>query len=107
MSVKIKGLDQLQRKLDELQRKVEKVGGVRSVPIDEFLTSTFLSRFTNFTSLEELFEKSGYTVVTQEDFDQIPQDEWDAFIARNTLFSSWQDILNHAAAERIKQQLDM
>lgn len=105
MGVKIKGLDQLKRQLDEMQRKVEKAGGTRTVPIAEVLTPTFLARFSDFESFADLVAKSGFTIESQEDFDRIPQDEWDTFIAQNTQFSSWQDMLQMAGMELLKGRL--
>lgn len=103
--VRIRGLDQFQRNLRKLQEKAEKIGGTRIVPIDELLTPTFVSRFTDFNNFQELVDASGFQVNSQEDFDSIPDEEWDAYIAKNSLFSSWEDMLNTAFAEQVKQQL--
>lgn len=104
--VKIKGLEEFKRSLQKLEHKAEQIGGVRSVPLEEILTPTFLIRHTNFTSVEDLFQKSDYSIESPEDFDNIPQEDWDVFIAGNTLFSSWQDLLSTAMAEQVKLHFD-
>lgn len=96
---KIKGLDKLQRQLKELQRKAEAVGGQHSVSFDELFTASFLTRYTNFTSVEDMIQQSGYKVETSEDFQRIPDSEWDDFIANNTQFSNWQEMLSLATQE--------
>ena len=105
--IKIEGLDNLQHELKKMQNKLEEVEGTRSVPMDELLNPDFMIRFTNFSSFDDLIEKSGYTVKTEEDFERIPDKEWDEFISVNTQFSSWQDMLNLAGYEYFQQQLDI
>lgn len=53
-----------------------------------------------------MFEKSDYPINSQEDFESIPQDNWDAFVNANTLFSSWQEMLNAAMMEQVKQHFE-
>lgn len=103
---KIKGLDNFQNELKKLQNNLEKLEGTQSVPLDDILSPDFMSRFTNFSSFNELIEKSGYTVEVQEDFERIPDNEWDEFISANTQFSSWQDMLDLAGYEYSQQLLD-
>lgn len=103
---KVRGLDQFKRDLRKLQRKAKQIGGVRNVPLDELLTPTFLNRHTNFASVEDMFKKSGYNVETMEELERIPEEEWNVFIATNTLFSSWQDMLTAAMSEQVKQHFE-
>ncbi len=105
MGMKITGLDELQRKLQDLSRKAEAVGGEHSVPITELLTPTFLAGCTLFNSADELFEKSGFKVESQADFDAIPNDVWDEFIRGNTSFPSWKEMLQAAGANWAKEKL--
>lgn len=99
----IKGLDKLQRQLDELQRKVEKASGTHEVPIEELLTPDFMLRFTNFSSAQEMFDASGLDFETQEDFDALPVDQLDAFIAANTQFNTWDELVAAAGTEYVQR----
>lgn len=105
--IKITSFDNFERELEKLQNMFEKVEGTRSIPMDEILNPEFMIRFTIFSSLDDLIEKSGYTVETEEDFERIPDKEWDEFISAHTQFSSWQDMLDLAANEYFQQQLDV
>lgn len=60
-----------------------------SISFADLLSPTFISEHTDFETIQELFEQSGYTVENEEDFAAIPDEEWDAFIAENTNFDSW------------------
>ena len=71
----------------------------------ELLTPSFLAGCTLFNSADELFEKSGYKIESQEDFNAIPDEPWDEFIRNNTSFSSWKEMLEAATAAWAKGKL--
>lgn len=96
MGIKITGLNEFQRQLRELSDRVEAISGEHSVPMSELLSPSFLASCTLFNSADELFEKSGYKVESQEDFDAIPDEPWDEFIRSNTSFGSWKEMLDAA-----------
>ena len=102
----IKGLGDFEQELKNLDKKFKKIGGTHSVPMEELLSPDFMVRFTNFSSFDELIEKSGYVIETQEDFDKIPDNEWDSFIITQTQFSSWQNMLELAGSEFVQKQFD-
>jgi hypothetical protein len=107
MSIKVTGLEQLQKKLNDLKNKVESISSERSVPISELLTPDFLATCSTFSSAAEMFERSGFNVESQEDFAAIPDDPWDDFIRSNTSFLSWREMLQAAGAAWAKNKLDL
>jgi hypothetical protein len=54
------------------------------VPVTEPLSESFIRQNTKFSSLEDLLSASGFQVGTTEDFEAIPNDEWDAFMKGST-----------------------
>lgn len=107
MTMKITGIKELQDKLGDLSRRALNLKGPRSVPIADLLTPTFLSRCSRFQSAAELFEASGFTVNSQEDFAAIPDQQWDTFIRQNTSYSTWEEMLKAALADWTKRELGM
>jgi hypothetical protein len=105
--MQIKGLDELKRRLDNLQRRAENLHGTHSIPISELLTSSFMQRHTKFETFDAMLEASGFTVETPSDFEAIPDDEWDKFVASATPFSSWQAMLSDAGAAWAKKELGL
>ena len=93
--------------LDELQRRLERMPKSESVSFGELFNPAFMRRYTQFESIEAMFDASGYTVESPEDFAAIPDAEWDAFIAANTQFPDWLEMQKTAAAERMKRQLGL
>lgn len=101
------GLDKLNKKLQDLSKKAAQLDGNHSVPLTELLTNSFISRHTRFSSVDEMFEASGFKVDTQEDFDAIPREKLDAFIQSVSPFSGWQTMLQGAAREWTAKQLGL
>ncbi len=89
MLMKINGLDKLQKNLNEL------------------VNDSFISNCSSFSNLDDLFKASGFKAESQEDFDAIPDDEWDSFISSNTSFNNWQDMLQAAEAEWTKKKIGL
>jgi hypothetical protein len=98
MSVKIKGLDGLQRISD----KAKGLDGKHNVPIPELLTRSFLAKHSKFNNAQELFDESGFTINSAEDFKTIPEADWDKYISSVSDFNSWQEMLQSATAEYVK-----
>lgn len=85
--------------LKNLEKKAKEISGENSIPANETFTSQFLSKHSNFTSFDDLLEKSPFIIKNQEDFKNIPDAEWEKFITDNTDFESWKDMKVEAAKE--------
>lgn len=103
----LEGFDEAMDELDELGRKAQELEGEQEVPIEELLTSSFMRRRTNFSSFEEMLEASQWDVETQEDFEAIPDDEWDRFVAEHSRFPNWEEMLGAAAQAWAARQLGL
>jgi len=98
MTFKIEGLDELQRRLEEMSNKAKEIEGEHSVPVTDLLTPEFLSDCSAFSTVEELFEASGFNIKSQEDVEAIPENQWEWFIQQNTSYTSWSEMLQAAGA---------
>lgn len=99
--LEIKGLDELQK----LQKRLEELDGSHQIPFDEMFEPAFMIEFTDFTSIDEMFEASGYKVENDEDFAAIPDAEWDQFVARTTRFASWEEMQQEAGNRWVQKKL--
>lgn len=93
-------------RLKKLADDAEELDG-QSVPLSEVLTDEFVQKNSHFDSLEKLVNASGYTVESQEDFEAIPDEEWDRFISENTSFDFWQEMIDSAGAFYAKNKLGL
>ncbi len=105
MAFEMRGLDALQRKMNDLSDRAKRLNGTHEVPIPELLTPEFLSTCSSFGSVQEMFEASGFAINSTDDFKAIPNLEWDAFVTRNTSFTSWKDMLDSAVRSWTSRQL--
>ena len=103
--MKIEGLDKLQSKLNDLQRRAQNINGTHSIPVSELMTPDFMRRYTNFANFDAMVEASGFKAGTKVEFEAIPEDQWDAFIASATRFSNWQSMLSEAGKEWATKKL--
>ncbi len=88
-----------------LKRNLESLSRTHSVSFSDLFTPDFMQRRTRFNNFEALIEASGFKVETAEDFNGIPDADWDRFIAGNTSFGSWEAMQKAAGAEWVKHQL--
>jgi hypothetical protein len=91
--------------LENLVRRAKKLDVQERASLAGLLTPAFLSGCSRFNSADEMFEASGFKIGSQEDFEAIPDAEWDLFIRKNTSFTDWKEMLKAASGEWIKQQL--
>lgn len=98
-TLEISGFDEIERNLQQLSDNVEAMTGEHSIPLTELYPPAFMAEHTDFATIEEMFEASGFTMETPEDFAAIPDAEWDAFIATRTRFDDWGTMQTKAAAE--------
>ena len=66
-----------------------------------------MARFTDFRTLEEMFDASGFAVETPEDFAAIPDSEWDAFVSNVTRFPDWRAMQKRAVVEWARRKLGL
>jgi hypothetical protein len=103
--IEMTGLDKLNRRLRDLSKKAAALDGTHTVPMVEILTPSFLSRYTRFSSMEEMFEASGFDIKTKQDFAAIPDGKWDEFIRSVSSFPDWKAMLQEATKTWTAKQL--
>lgn len=93
--------------LQKLLDRAQELQAQQTVSLDKILTDDFVSEHTKFSTANELFEGSGFKLESVEDFYAIPDDEWDAYIAKVSTFENWLEMQKAAALEYMKSQLDL
>lgn len=105
MGVQLEGLDEFMEKLDQIQQSAEEVSGTNEVPMPELFRPDFMQTYTEFETLEDFFDESPWTIESQEDFEEIPEDEFDEYVDEHTGFDSWEMMLKTAGREWMSRQL--
>lgn len=105
MGVEIEGFDELQDELERLAEKAMGLEGTNEVSFEELFTPSFMATHTDFATFEEFMEASPWTVESQADFEAVPEQEFDVYVAENTRFQNWEAMLGKAAEQWAARQL--
>jgi hypothetical protein len=105
MGIKITGLDAFREKLNTLQRRAQSASG--PVQFDDLFPPEFMRRYTDFKSIQEMFDSSGVKIESQQDFDGMPADTWDGLVSKRTRFKSWDEMQAKAGEEYIAGRLNL
>ncbi len=95
----MKGMKQLQDRLKDLEKSAKELEQTNYVSFEELFTDSFMTQNTSFSSMDEMVDKSPFTISSPEDFAEIPDLEWDQYVKSNTNFSNWHEMLDQAGQE--------
>ena len=76
-----------------------------TVPIEELLTRSFVTRHSRFESVEALLAASGLDPAALVDLDARSRTLWDRFARLATRFPDWDALLREAGAEWLIRRL--
>ena len=99
-----KGFEIDMRGLDKIQKKAEDLSGTNHVKLLDLFNVGFMRKNTSFSSVEEMFEKSGLEIHSEVDIKN-NEKAWDEFIKANTKYDDWETLLKAASVEWIKKEL--
>lgn len=100
---------------DEFKESVEKAleeqSGLRmneqnEIPFEQLFTEEFMQLYTEFVSFDTLLEASHWEVEDEEDFEAIPEDEFDTYVDKHTDFPSWEVMYQTAAQRFLERQFN-
>jgi len=101
------GFDELKKRLDDLAKNAEDIDGAHKVPVSELFNDAFMRKHTQCQSFDELIEAGGFVVNSPEDFQAIPDADWDAHVNAKTNFPNWQEMINKAGIEWTSKKLGL
>lgn len=104
-SMKITGLDKLEKQLKQMKKGAKELSQTKNISFEELFPTSFMRKYTSFSSMDELLDASGFKVESQEDFEAIPENEFDKHIATNTKFKNWEDMLGEATSQYAAKKL--
>lgn len=99
MSYEINGLSDFQKKIEKLGQFSE---SKHSVPLSELFSDAFMKSNTRFENCDDFFKSAN--ISTKEQLEAMPEEQMDKFVAKNTSFSSWQEMLTAASSEYVFRQ---
>jgi hypothetical protein len=103
--IRITGLDEMRRKLQTLQRRLQSLNG--PVPFEDLFPPEFMRRYTDFKAIEEMLGGFGTPIESTEDFERIPDADWDVYVKQKTRFKAWEEMQSKAGEEYLERRLNL
>lgn len=107
ISFNTSGFDELEKQLSRMEQGAKELGETKQVSFGELFTTSFMQEYTPFSSLDELLTAGGFNVESSEDFEAIPDADFDRYIAAVTQFKSWDDMLGEATSQYVSKKLGL
>jgi hypothetical protein len=96
----------VKKKLEDIERNAKKLEGTKTVPFDEIFNTPFMSKYTQYSTFDEMLDDSGL-LKKYGDFESIDDNEWDLFIQQNTSFNNWEAMKGEAGKIYYLNQLGL
>jgi hypothetical protein len=106
MKFEMDGFDELEKKLNKIQKQAKELESKNSIEFSELFATSFMNKYTGFNSIENMIESSSFEVESQEDFEAIPEKEWDEFVNEKTRFKTWKQMMEKAAEDYLGKKFD-
>lgn len=99
------GFDKLEKKLKQMENAAKEMDGVNEYSFEELFPPAFMRKYTSMQTIEEFLDNCGFPANTNEEFEAIPEDDFDIYVRDKTSFSSWENMQEKSAEELIKRRL--
>lgn len=91
--------------LKRLTENAKALDGTHQVPFLEIMSPDFISSVSRFDSFNSFTKGAGYTVLTVDDLEAIPDEPWDDYVRQETSFENWLEMQKAGATEYMKRKL--
>ena len=105
MSSNFSGFDELMNRLETMQKAAEELEGTHTVNFEELFTSNFMESYTQHASFDEFLQAGGFIVNSQEDFESIPDEEFNTYVSSASSFDSWEEMQAAAVETYVSKKL--
>lgn len=93
--------------LKRLQKKMKKLEQTKTVSFDKLFSTSFMKKYTSFSSINEFFEKGDFEFETEKDFENISEEKLDTYVSSTTNFSSWGEMKAKAGEVWVAKELEI
>lgn len=73
--------------------------------IEEIFNPVFMSKYTQFSSIEQMLAKSWFVIVEQDDLEKAADPKFNNFVKKNTTFDCRESMLSFAWKQFIKDRM--
>ncbi len=98
-------MDHFKEQYEALKPAARYVEDVSDATLLDVFTDSFMREWTRFRSRDQFFSYAGWDVETPEDLSAVPEDEFESYVTRYTVFDDREKMLNKAGEEWVVQKL--
>lgn len=95
MSVKLTGYYKLPNELEP-----------QLVDFDNLFDMSFMRKYTKYKSFDKFLAGGRFNITCQKDFEDLPEELMDTHVAKNTKFSTWQEMIDFATDKYIIRKMN-
>lgn len=103
----------LKKRMDDLHKEIGVMKNnfrLTDINLDymqkELLTRDFMSKYTKYSTFDELIESGNFTIENEIQFKVLTDtSQWNKHISENTSFKDWNEMLRTAVLERATRKL--
>jgi len=92
-----KNINDAIEKIEKIEKNAKEMSGEHTIPLPDLLIDEFMTKYTIFSSLDEMGKKSEGKIDPELKFKN--NEEWNNFINETSEFEDWQSMVNKAAGE--------
>lgn len=89
---------------EKVINRIDKLQGNSEIRFKDLFTEDFMTEYTNFDNINQMFRESDFEIYNGKDFDNIPENELNSFINETTEFSNWDEMIEKAITKWVKMQ---
>ena len=97
-------MDDEKDNFEKIINKINKLQGNSEIRFKDLFNMKFMKKYTDFNSINHMFQESGFEIRSGEEFDNIPEKDLNNFVDETTDFSDWDEMIERAITNWIKIQ---
>ena len=79
---------------------------LNKVSFQELFNPKFLQENSKFTSMDDMIWRSGFGIMNLMEVENVNQDKWNEYIAKNTEYATWHEFGKVAMIDWMKNKLE-
>ena len=79
---------------------------LNKVSFQELFNPKFLQENSKFTSMDDMIWRSGFGIMNLMEVENVNQDKWNEYIAKNTVCATWHEFGKVAMIDWMKNKLE-
>lgn len=95
----------LLKRLNDIEQNAKELNGEHTLSGAELFTPSFMRKHSNTSTIGDFLSPLGISGNSESELDNIPDEELDSLVRKQSDFSSWDDMKSSAVHDYLEKQL--